>query len=88
MKAGLLIYGRYVTLLLDMDCAVMMKLILRADIVKRSIWIALIVGTILNIINQGDRVIDDMDINLAKFLLTYMVPYCVATYSSIMVILK
>jgi hypothetical protein len=42
--------------------------------------VALIVGTILNLINQGDVFLDDGKVNLAKIVLTYVVPCCVATY--------
>ena len=47
----------------------------RRDIVIRSLIIAAIVGTILNLINQGDAVGDMSKFELGKCLLTYMVPY-------------
>ena len=55
----------------------------RRDIVKRSLVIAAIVGTILNLINQGDAVGDMSKFELGKCLLTYMVPYCVSTYGAV-----
>ena len=55
----------------------------RRDIVKRSLIIAVIVGTILNLINQGDAVGDMSKFELGKCLLTYMVPYCVSTYAAV-----
>jgi len=55
----------------------------RRDIVKRSLIIAAIVGTILNLINQGDAVGDMSKFELGKCLLTYMVPYCVSTYGAV-----
>ena len=64
------------------------SLIFRKDIIVRSIWIAVIVGTILNLINQGDRIFGAGDVNVLKCILTYMVPYCVATYSAVMVASK
>jgi hypothetical protein len=48
---------------------------------RRSLVIALIVGTILNLINQGDA--DAGSLNLMKILLTYAVPYFVATYGAV-----
>jgi hypothetical protein len=43
----------------------------------------LIVGTILNLINQGDAVFTGMSIDVTKLLLTYLVPYCVRTYGAV-----
>jgi len=45
--------------------------------------VSLIVGTILNLINQGDVFFGAGQLDLAKLLLTYLVPYCVATYGAV-----
>lgn len=50
---------------------------------RRSLTVALIVGTILNLINQGDVLFGGASLNLTKILLTYVVPYCVATYGAV-----
>ena len=50
---------------------------------RRSLIVALIVGTILNLINQGDAVFTGMSIDVTKLLLTYLVPYCVSTYGAV-----
>ena len=52
--------------------------------VKRSIKIALVVGKILGIINHGPAIIADTmtTIRYLSLLLTYLVPYGVATYGS------
>jgi hypothetical protein len=50
---------------------------------RRSFAVALIVGTILNLINQGDALFSGGSLNLTKLLLTYAVPYCVATYGAV-----
>ncbi len=50
---------------------------------KRSFWVALVVGTILNVINQGDLMMLGDPVNLLKIGLTYAVPYCVATYGAV-----
>jgi hypothetical protein len=49
----------------------------------RSLWVALVVGTILNIINQGDSLLGAASINWVKIILTYIVPYCVCTYGAV-----
>jgi len=50
---------------------------------RRSFLIALIVGTILNLINQGDTLFAGGRLNLTKIILTFAVPYCVATYGAV-----
>ncbi|MGE3280076.1 MAG: nitrate/nitrite transporter NrtS [Alphaproteobacteria bacterium] len=50
---------------------------------RRSLAVALIVGTILNLINQGDALIIGEALNFPKLLLTYLVPYCVSTYGAV-----
>ena len=52
-------------------------------IVRRSLILAAIVGTILNIINQGDAIVSGGPVLVWKLLLTYCVPYCVATYGAV-----
>ncbi|HXF89291.1 MAG TPA: nitrate/nitrite transporter NrtS [Xanthobacteraceae bacterium] len=44
---------------------------------------ALIVGTILNLINQGDVLWAAAAINWTKIALTYAVPYAVSTYGAV-----
>jgi len=53
-------------------------------IVLRAIKVALIVGTALNLINQGSIIVslDIEDLSLVKFALTYLVPYSVTTYTA------
>ncbi len=51
----------------------------------RALNVALVVGTLLCFINQGDVIIQGniVAINWGKILLTYMVPYAVSIYSAI-----
>ncbi|WDE14145.1 nitrate/nitrite transporter NrtS [Thalassomonas haliotis] len=57
----------------------------RAKVVKRSLKVALIVGTILVMINQLDIFLSGQLAlgNYIQILLTYCVPYCVSTYASV-----
>ena len=48
-----------------------------------ALVMGLIVGTILTVINQGDVILAGEMPNLIKAVLTYMVPYCVATYGAV-----
>lgn len=50
---------------------------------KRSLIVALLVGTVLNLINQGDALLGGAQLNLTKLILTYAVPYAVATYGAV-----
>ena len=50
---------------------------------RRSFLVALIVGAILNLINQGDALFLHEHLNLIKIILTFAVPYCVATYGAV-----
>ena len=49
----------------------------------RSGCVALLVGTILNVINQGDAIFTGAPINWVKVVLTYLVPYAVSTYGAV-----
>jgi hypothetical protein len=50
---------------------------------RRSFVVAMVVGTILNLINQGDTFLAGGHLNLTKVILTFVVPYCVATYGAV-----
>lgn len=55
-------------------------------LVRRSVAVSVVVGTLLVAINQGNVILSgDVPVSLAwKVPLTYAVPYCVATFGSIM----
>jgi hypothetical protein len=55
---------------------------------RRSLYVALIVGTVLNLINQGDALLGMASINWLKLILTYCVPYAVCTYGAVSYQLK
>ena len=50
---------------------------------RRSARVALIVGTVLNLINQGDALLGHGHVSIPKLALTFLVPYCVATYGAV-----
>ena len=49
---------------------------------RRSLLVMVVVGSILNVINQGDALFHAGAVNMPKLLLTYLVPFCVATYGA------
>jgi len=55
---------------------------LSQPILSNSIKIALVVGTILNAINQGERIIAGSEIFWGSFFLNYLIPFCVSCYSA------
>ena len=50
--------------------------------IKRSLCVAAVVGTLLNAINQGDVILAGLEPNWPKLLLTYAVPFFVSTYGA------
>lgn len=60
------------------------------EIITKALKIALVVGILLNIINQGDKLIilDFENINYIKFILTFFVPFSVSMYTAITMKLK
>ena len=50
---------------------------------RRSIYVALVVGSLLNAINQGDALLGASPVNWMKLVLTYLVPYAVCTYGAV-----
>lgn len=58
-------------------------LLCERGIVRRSLVIAAIVGTVLNVINQGDALVAGGPLVAWKIVLTYCVPYCVSTYGAV-----
>lgn len=51
-------------------------------IVTAAVKVALVVGTILNIFNQGSQILDGLPPSWPHVVLNYLVPYCVSSYSA------
>jgi uncharacterized membrane protein len=52
-------------------------------IARRALIVALVVGTTLNCINQGDAVLHGAPVNLGKLALTYIVPFLVSAHGAL-----
>ena len=50
---------------------------------RRSLLVALVVGSILNMINQWDGLFGDAALDLLQLCLNFVVPYLVATYGAV-----
>ena len=62
--------------------AAALRAVLRPPIATRSLWVAVVVGSILNLINQGDRLAAGAPLDWAKLGLTYVVPFVVASFGA------
>lgn len=61
--------------------------LLRGPVGRRALWVALSVGTLLNLINQGDALFGAGGVHLGgvhweKVALTYLVPFCVSLHGA------
>jgi methyl-accepting chemotaxis protein len=54
---------------------------LPASAYRRAVTIALVVGTLLTLINQWDLLVAGT-VDVVKATLTYLVPFCVSVYSA------
>ena len=61
----------------------LLQMILGDGTPKKAVLAALVVGTILTAINHGDVLLSGATPPMWKILLTYCVPYCVATWGAI-----
>jgi hypothetical protein len=60
------------------------KLIIEKDSLTRALRVALLVGIILNVINNPVLItLSFSGLNIYKVLLTFLVPFCVSLYSSV-----
>lgn len=59
-----------------------LKLALSGSSLRRSIFVSAVVGTILNVINQGDAMMAGQGFEFVKGALTFSVPFCVSTFAS------
>lgn len=65
-----------------------LSIAVRRDVVMRALRVAVVVGTVLVCINQGDILLrGDLSVGIAaKILLTYCVPYAVSTFANVQAI--
>ncbi|CAM5369367.1 nitrate/nitrite transporter NrtS [Eoetvoesiella caeni] len=59
-----------------------LRLFFSARIAISALRVSLVVGTALNVINQGEHILAGNNIAWFHLLLNYLVPYCVASYSA------
>ena len=59
-----------------------LRLMLSARIAGSALKVSLVVGTVLNVINNGEQWWTHHAVNLWQALLNYVVPFCVSSYSA------
>ncbi len=59
-----------------------LRRVLSRPILYNSIAVMIVVGTVLNIINQGDVLMKGASLNWPKVCLTYLMPFLVASFAS------
>ena len=60
-----------------------MSLAVTGGVPRRAATVALIVGSVLNAINQGDALVAGRPLDWLKLILTFLVPYCVSTHGAV-----
>lgn len=54
----------------------------RRHIIRNALIVAAVVGTALNLINQGEALFSGNGFSIPHLFMNYLVPYCVASYSA------
>lgn len=60
----------------------LLRLLSQSRIVVPALKVALVVGTILNVINNGEQLWNQHSINLWQVGMNFVVPFCVSSYSA------
>jgi hypothetical protein len=60
----------------------LLRAAISTPIINNSLKISLVVGTILNLVNQGENLLHSESISWFHLVLNYLVPYFVASYSA------
>lgn len=67
-----------------------LRLATRRSVVKRALLVSLIVGHVIGAINHGDKILAGVMAqgDWIKVALTFLVPYCVSSFSAVMAVLE
>jgi hypothetical protein len=60
----------------------MLRLALQPGIARAALKVSLVVGTLLNIINNGEHFWAGHSVSLWRVALNFVVPFCVSSYSA------
>lgn len=59
-----------------------LKIVFSPQSVRRSLLVSVVVGSILNAVNQGSAIVLGEQVVVWKIVLTYCVPFAVSTYGT------
>jgi|WetSurMetagenome_2_1015567.scaffolds.fasta_scaffold1494961_2 hypothetical protein len=59
-----------------------LRLMLTPRIARAALKVSLVVGTVLNVINNGEQLWTHHTVNLWQGVLNFVVPFCVSSYSA------
>lgn len=59
-----------------------LRLMLKPQIMRAALKVSLVVGTVLNVINNGQQFWAHHTVNLWQVAMNFVVPYCVSSYSA------
>ena len=59
-----------------------LRLMLNPRIARPALKVSLVVGTVLNVINNGEQFWTHHSVNLWQAALNFIVPFCVSSYSA------
>lgn len=59
-----------------------LRIIQQRQIAVSALKVALVVGTLLTLVNQGTNLVEGLPVNVAQGLLNFFVPFCVSSYSA------
>jgi len=59
-----------------------LRLMFSARIARPALKVAALVGTVLNVVNNGGQLWAGQPVNLWHVALNFLVPYCVSSYSA------
>jgi hypothetical protein len=59
-----------------------LRIVQHRQIAVSALKVALVVGTLLNLVNQGTNLFEGLPVNVTQGLLNFFVPFCVSSYSA------
>lgn len=60
----------------------MYRIFFKPDIVRSALKVSLVVGTVLNVVNNGEQLWTQHSVNLWHVAMNFIVPYLVSIYSA------
>jgi hypothetical protein len=59
-----------------------LRLVLQPGIARAALKVSLVVGTLLNVINNGEQLWAGHSVSIWRVALNFVVPFCVSSYSA------